>query len=247
VRPNKFPAGKTRSQNARKSGKDRIGIQRESALHRALKFRYTGETGKTEEALGAYVCDGVTEEGEIIEVQTGSFGPLRRKARDLTTHGPVRIVHPVILTKHIETFGPEGEALRKRKSPRRGSEWDLFKYLLYAPELALLPGLSIELALIDVLEKRVLDGKGSWRRKGASISGRELTGWHGSFCLRSLKDYYRFVPFARGECFTARDLAEKAGIDPRLAQKTLYVLTKIGAVQRTGKKGNAYRYKKKGQ
>ncbi|MDR3192697.1 MAG: hypothetical protein LBT87_06490 [Treponema sp.] len=247
MRPNKPPGGKTEPSEARKGGKDRIGTQRESALHRALKFHYAGETGKTEEILGAYVCDGVTGEGEIIEVQTGSFGPLRRKARDLTAHGPVRIVHPVIVTKYIETFGPEGERLRKRKSPRRGSEWDLFKHLLYAPELALLPGLSIELALIDVLEKRILDGKGSWRRKGASITGRELTGWHGSLCLKGLKDYYRFAPFTRGECFTARDLAEKAGINPALAQKTLYVLTKIGAVQRTGKKGNAYRYEKKGQ
>jgi hypothetical protein len=246
VGPDKPPAGKIKSRDAQKGGKYRIGTQRESALHRDLKFRYAGETGKTEEILGAYVCDGVTGEGEIIEVQTGSFGPLRRKVRELAAQRPVRIVHPVILTKHIETFSPEGEVLRKRKSPRRGSEWDLFKQLLYAPELVLLPGLSIELALIDVLEKRILDGKGSWRRKGASIAERELAGWHGSLCLRGLRDYYRFVPFGRGE-FTARDLAEKAGIDPGLAQKTLYVLTKIGAVQRTGKKGNAYRYKKKGR
>jgi hypothetical protein len=246
VQTDKPPAGKTRFQDAEKSGKNRIGTQKESALHEALKFRYAGETGKTEETLGTYVCDGVTGEGEIIEVQTGSFGPLRRKVRELAARGPVRIVHPVILTKHIETSDPEGKILRKRKSPRRGSEWDLFKHLLYAPELVLLPGLSIELALIDVLEKRILDGKGSWRRRGASITGRELADWHGSLCLRGLKDYYRFVPFGQRE-FTSRDLAEKAGIAPGLAQKTLYVLTKIGVVQRTGKKGNAYRYQKKRQ
>ncbi|MDR0450596.1 MAG: hypothetical protein LBH26_04955 [Treponema sp.] len=228
-------------------GKDSIGTRKESALHRVLKFRYAGECGKTEESLDGYVCDAVTREGEIIEVQTGSFGPLRGKIRDLIARGPVRIVHPVILAKYIETFGPGGESLRKRKSPRRGSEWDLFKNLLYAPELALLPGLSIELALIDVLEKRILDGKGSWRRKGASIAGRELSGWHGSLCLESLKDYYRFVPFVRGEEFTARELAEKARIKPALAQKALYVLNRIGAVQRAGKQGKAYRYKKKGQ
>ncbi|MDR0998131.1 MAG: hypothetical protein LBL70_03610 [Treponema sp.] len=237
----------TKGGHTQKGGKDRIGTQKESALHRALKFRYAGETGKTEEILGDYVCDCVTGEGEIIEVQTGSFGPLREKVRNLIARGPVRIVHPVILTKHIETFGAGGERLRKRKSPRRGTQWDLFKHLLYAPELVLLPGLSIELALIDVLEKRILDGKGSWRRKGASIAGRELAGWHGSLCLEGLKDYYRFIPFSGEEGFTVRDLAEKAGIDPGLAQKTLYVLTKIGAVQRTGKKGNAYRYEKKGQ
>jgi hypothetical protein len=233
------------AENKPPDGKNRIGTRKESALHRALKFRYAGEAGKTEEALGDYVCDGVTGEGEIIEVQTGSFGPLRDKARDLTALAPVRIVHPIVVGKQIETFGPEGKSLRKRKSPRRGSEWDLFKHLLYAPEIALLPGLSIELALIDVLEKRILDGKGSWRRKGASIAGRELAAWHGSLCLRGLKDYYRFVPFARGEGFTVRDLAEKAGIDPGLARKTLYVLAKIGVVKQAGKRGRAYLYKKR--
>jgi hypothetical protein len=238
---------KGRRSGTQGGGKGSIGTRRESTLHRALKFRYTGEGGKTEKSLGDYVCDGLTRKGEIIEVQTGSFGPLRDKVRNLSAWGPVRIVHPVIVNKYIETFDDQGKSLRKRKSPRRGSEWDLFKHLLYAPELALLPGLSIELALIDVLEKRVLDGKGSWRRKGASVTDRELTDWHGSLCLRGLKDYGRFVPFSRREGFTVRDLAEKARIAPALAQKTLYVLTKIGAVERTGKRGNAYCYKKKGQ
>jgi hypothetical protein len=244
AKPSTETAGRPGTQ---KGGKDRIGTRKESDLHRTLKFRYAGEAGKTEESLGNYVCDGVTAEGEIIEVQTGSFGPLRKKVPDLTAYGPVRIIYPVIVTKYIETFGLGGESLRKRKSPRRGSEWDLFKHLLYAPELALLPRLSIELTLIDVLEKRILDGKGSWRKKGASIAGKELAGWHGSLCLEGLKDYYRFVPFAWGEGFTTQDLAEKARIHPGLARKTLYVLNKIGAVQRTGRKGNAYRYEKKRQ
>jgi hypothetical protein len=220
-----------------------IGTRKESSLHNALKFRYTGTDGETEKSMGDYVCDGLTPEGEIIEVQTGSFGPLRDKARELAAFGPVRIIHPIIINKYIETLNIEGEVLRRRKSPRKGSEWDLFKNLLYAPELAATPGLSIELALIDVLEQRVEDGKGSWRRKGASISGRELAGWHSSLCLSSAKDYSRFLPFASGEEFTTRDLAAKARINAALAGKTLYVLSKIGIAERVGKKGNSFLYK----
>jgi hypothetical protein len=149
-----------------------IGTWRESALHRALKFRYTGRNGRTEEAYGGYVCDGVTETGEIIEVQTGSFGPLKEKAGKLAARGPLRIVHPVIVTKYIETYSAGGTLIRRRKSPRRGSAWDLFRNLLYAPELPLLKGLAVELAFIDVVEKRVQDGRGSWRRGGpASPAG----------------------------------------------------------------------------
>jgi hypothetical protein len=220
-----------------------IGTRKESSLHNALKFRYAGTGGETEKSMGDYVCDGVTPEGEIIEVQTGSFGPLKDKVRELAAFGPVRIIHPIIINKYIETFDAAGHLLRKRKSPRKGSEWDLFKNLLYAPELAAVPGLCIELALIDVLEQRKEDGKGSWRRKGASISGRELAAWHSSVSLGALKDYYRFLPFASKEEFTTRDLAKKARIRPALAGKTLYVLTKIGITERVGKKGNSFLYK----
>jgi hypothetical protein len=222
-----------------------IGTQKESSLHNALKFRYTGSGGETEKPLGDYVCDGLTADGEIIEVQTGSFGPLKDKARELAALGPVRIIHPVVITKYIETLNSEGESLRRRKSPRKGSEWDLFKNLIHAPDLAGIPGLTIELALRDVLEKRMEDGKGSWRRRGASITGRELLSWHSSVSLGSLKDYYRFLPFTAKEEFTSGELAKKAKIPANLAGKTLYVLTRIGIIERTGQKGRSFLYKKR--
>jgi hypothetical protein len=223
-----------------------IGTRRESGLHRALKFRYSGQNGHTEQVFGDYVCDCVTESGEIIEIQTGSFGPLREKVKKLTVQGPVRIVHPVIITKYIETYDAKGTLLRTRKSPRRGSPWDIFKNLLYAPEIPLLKGLSVELALIDVLERRIQDGKGSWRRGGASIAGRELAGWHDSIVLKQPRDYRRFVPMPRGQDFTVRSLSEQTGIPEALARKTLYVLNKMQIVERTGKSGRLYRYRIRG-
>jgi hypothetical protein len=220
-----------------------IGTRRESALHRALKFRYSGQNGRVEQVLGDYVCDGITETGEIIEVQTGSFGPLKEKAGKLAAQGPLRIVHPVIIAKYIETYDRDGTLIRRRKSPRRGSAWDLFRGLLYAPELPLLKGLCVELALIDVVEKRIQDGKGSWRRGGASIAGRELAAWRDSIVLKKLTDYRRFIPLARDQDFTVHSLAEKADISVELARKTLYVLNKMGVVERTGKEGRTFTYR----
>jgi hypothetical protein len=223
-----------------------IGTLRESGLHRALKFRYCGENGRTEQVLGDYVCDGLTETGEIIEVQTGSFGPLKDKAEKLAARGPLRIVHPVIIIKYIETYDAEGTLIRRRKSPRRGGAWDLFHSLLYAPELPLLKGLTIELALIDVLEKRIRDGRGSWRRGGTSIAGRELAAWRDSIVLEKPRDYRRFIPAALDGDFTSAALAEGAEISPALARKTLYVLTRMGVVERTGKAGRAFTYRRRG-
>lgn len=196
----------------------------------------------TEAVVAGFVADGISGNGECIEVQTGSFGPLREKAKQLAAEGGLRIIHPVIVNKHIEVFDEGGTWLYRRKSPRRGNPWDLFKALIYAPELPLIPGLRIELALVDVTEKRVQDGKGSWRRKGASIAARELTVWHEAVILESPKDYLRFLPFTNNEEFTTPMLAKETGISVNLAGKTLYVLARIGLVKRIGKQRNAFLY-----
>jgi hypothetical protein len=219
-----------------------IGTKKESELHRALKFHYSGYEGITETVVGGYVCDAQTSSGEIIEVQTGSFGPLRQKAKFLAESGKVRIIHPIIVQKHIELYNNEGKLIHRRKSPRAGSVWDLFNALIYAPELPLLPRLAVELALVDIVEKRIDDGAGSWRRKGVSIAGRSLGAWRQSLILQKPKDYRIFIPFKGKEPFTVRSLALAAGISVPIARKTVYVLSKMGLIERAGKQGNAIIY-----
>jgi hypothetical protein len=223
-----------------------IGTEGESKLHRTLKFQYAGEGGQTEIPLKGYVCDGVTGEGEYIEIQTGSFKPLRAKLEKIAEAGPVRIIHPIILTKYIELFDQGGTLVSRRKSPRKGTVWDLFKALVYAPDIPGLPGITIELALVEASEQRVRDGRGSWRRRGVSIIGRELLVHHGSVPLTGPGDYRRFVPFGEDETFTARSLGDRAGIHNALAGKTLYVLTRLSITERIGKEGRAWLYRLSG-
>ncbi len=223
-----------------------IGTERESALHAALKARYAGPGGRTEVETGAFVCDALTAGGEYVEVQTGSLGPLRDKAAFLAGSAPLRIVHPIIARRCIETYGPDGELLRRRTSPRKGSPWDLFAALIHAPLLPATRNLTVELAVVEVLEKRMLDGKGSWRRRGARIIGKELTACRETIVLKGPEDYRRFIPYAEGEAFTVKDLAERDdGPAEALARKALYVLHKLGLVDRVGKRGNAWLYIRK--
>ncbi|MDR0497761.1 MAG: hypothetical protein LBH42_09115 [Treponema sp.] len=219
-----------------------IGTKKESSLHQSLKFRYSDTT---EVMIGNYVCDGQTGKGEIIEVQTGSFGPLKKKVKALAKTGKVRIIHPIIAQKHIELYDKEGNLLHRRKSPRKGNLWDLFGALVHAPELCFHKNLTIELAVVDISEKRVNDGKGSWRRKGVRITDRHLGAWHHSVVLKSRKDYYQFIPFKKSESFTVRDFREKAGLNASLAGKAIYVLAKIGIIEQTGKQGRAFVYKRR--
>ena len=222
-----------------------IGMMSESSLHRALKLLYSGSQGETETPACGYICDGRTRGGELIEVQCGSFGPLKEKLETLTKKNKVRVIHPIIVQKHIELYDASGCLLHRRKSPRKGSAWDLFKVLLYAPELPLLKNLTIELAFVETIEKRTDDGKGSWWRRGIRVSDRALGGVSSSLVLSKLKDYYQFIPFKKNEVFTACNLAKKARIDARLARKTLYVLTRIGLAEHTGKVKQAFTYERR--
>jgi len=225
--------------------KTSIGTKNESELHRFLKYQYSGLDGVTEKLVGGYVCDGQTSEGEIIEVQTGSFGPLKEKVKDLTENCKVRIIHPIVIQKYIELYDKDEKFVHRRKSPRKGNAWDFFKALIYAPELPLLPRLTVELALVDIVEKRIDDGAGSWRRKGVSIAGRSIYALRQSLVLQKPNDYRQFIPFKKSEPFTVHDLALAAGISVSVAGKTVYALSKMGLIEKAGKQGNAIVYVKR--
>jgi hypothetical protein len=228
--------------------KPHIGSLNESSLHRTLKYQYTGPGGKTEVAAGDFVADGIKADGEYIEVQTGSFAPLLKKVKHFSTHGKVRIIHPIAIKKMIEVYKPsksKNTLLYRRRSPKKGSSWNVFDALIHAPKLPLIRGVTIEIVLVDITEKRVKDGKGLGRRKEISKKDRELTAWHESIHLKKPADYLRFIPFKKTEEFTTTLLAKHTGIDTDTARKALYVLTQLKVVKRTGKKGNSWVYVRK--
>ncbi len=223
---------------------NRIGEARESSLHASLKIRYAGIDGDTETSVGGYVCDALRADGVLVEIQTGSFAPLKDKIPALAKERAVRIIHPVPRERIIEVREPDGTLIRSRKSPKKGSPWDLFAALVYAPLLPLVGRVSIEIAMTEETETRKNDGKGSWRRKGVSIADRKLRAVRESIVLADIGDYRMFVPAELLEPFSAKDLAGSASIKADLARKALYVLTRIGIVERSGAKGNTKLYRR---
>jgi hypothetical protein len=216
-----------------------IGVTNESSLHRQLKTFYAGEGGKTEIPACGYVCDCVNSSGDIIEIQTGSFAPLLKKLTRLSVENRIKIVHPIIEEKRIALYDACNTLIRLRKSPKKGCKWDIFNALIHAPLLPLLPNLSIELAVVDVIEERAADGKGSWRRGGISIRDKFLRQYKRSISLGCLTDYLQFVPFNQNETFTAAALAGKTHIKLTLARKTIYALQRINVIEQTGKSGRS--------
>ncbi|MCL1815424.1 MAG: hypothetical protein FWG27_06365 [Treponema sp.] len=218
-----------------------IGTENESSLHRSLKFRYA-KKGETETTREGYVCDAIGEKGEAIEIQTGNFGALKKKLPALAKNGRVRLIYPVVVKKIIELYGSDGVLLRRKKSPRSGTIWDIFKELIYAPALVGLKNLAVEIVLVDVIEHRRDDGKGSWRRRGISIEDRILENCRESIVLKKKADWkLHFLPL-EGEC-TVKSLAQKAKIRLDIARKTFYTLEKAGFLKRTKKQGRSWLYR----
>ena len=217
-----------------------IGTENEKSLHRSLKFHYG--PGNTEKKRSGYVCDAIGADGEAIEIQTGNFSALKKKLPALAKTGKVRLVYPVIVNKTLELYNVNGSLLSRRKSPKKGSAWEIFNELVYAPALIKLRRLTIEIVLVDAVERRRDDGKGSWRRKGISIEDRILKNCREKIVFKRKSDWLHYFLPVQGE-FTAKTLALEAKINPVLARKTVYTLEKAGFLEKLHKQGRSWLYR----
>lgn len=219
-----------------------INTWNESLLHEELKDLYCGETGMKEVAIGGSICDVVRSDGSIIEVQTSSIGKLKPKLERLLRDHALELVHPVAKNSTIETYNPDGSLKSRRKSPKHGTIFQIFAELTGVYQLLDNPNLTLTIVLADILEIRIADGTGSWRRKGIRLDDRKLLKIHETVSFSSLSDYRRLLPDSLPDAFTTADLAA-AGAG-RHAGKMAWVLRKIGIIEMTGKQGRAYQYRR---
>ncbi|MBN1121996.1 MAG: hypothetical protein JXJ17_13025 [Anaerolineae bacterium] len=197
-----------------------------------------------EKKVGSYFVD-IVRGGQLIEIQTRHFHAIRRKLKVLVKDHPVRLVYPVVTRKWIVKLAGDGETqLDRRKSPQRNSVYTVFRELVSFPALVSHPNLTIEVVFVHIDEVRVDDGRGSWRRKGWSIVDTRLLEVEGQVRLHTVGDWRALLPDDLEDPFTTRDLSEAIGERLRLAQSMAYCLYEMGAVERVGKRGNAYLYER---
>src|SRR5262245_61818440 len=115
-----------------------IGTLNEGALHAQLKDWYRRSGDRVEQVVDGFVVDLVRSD-LLVEIQTGSFAPLRRKLELLTRHHRVRLVAPLPLVRTITRLTDEGEPLSARRSPRRGRIEHVFERLVSLPSLLSCP------------------------------------------------------------------------------------------------------------
>jgi hypothetical protein len=214
-----------------------IGTQNEGSLHASLKEYYRQPGDICEGHVDGYLID-VIQPGRLVEIQTRNFSAIKGKLANLLQNHKVQLVHPITVRRHILRVAPEtGEVLSRRKSPKRGSIYDLFAELVSIPHLLLHPNLTMEAALVVEEEIRCDDGQGSWRRRGVSIVDRLLVEVVETRTFHSGGDYLALLPEDLPTQFTNKDLAGSLGIAVPKARMVTYTLKHAGLIREVGKRG----------
>lgn len=215
----------------------------ENSLHLALKRYFAGETGQQEVWVDGFLID-VVQDDLLIEVQTRSFSSIKQKLSVLLPTHKILLVHPVPVLKWIVHRSVDGETLlTRRKSPRKGRLEHLFAELIRFPEFINHPNLSICLVLTHEEEIRCQDGRGSWRRKGASIVDRSLLEIKSVHLFVNADDFRKLLPANLEQPFTNRALAKACGLRIELARKMTYCLRQMGVIEVDGKRQREVLYK----
>ena len=221
-----------------RTGTPGIGTLNEGALHAQLKDWYRRGGDRIEQLVDGFVVD-LVRGNLLVEIQTGSFAPLRRKLDVLTERHRVRLVAPLPLARRIIRLSDEGEVLSTRRSPRRGRVEDIFNLLVSIPSLLCSPRFELELILTHQDELRVHRQGQAYRRHGWVVVGRRLVSVERCLRLASPGDAADLLPPGLPELFDTAELAEAAALERRLAQQMTYCLRAMGVLDTAGKRGNA--------
>lgn len=215
-----------------------IGTRNEGSLHASLKEYYHQPGDIVEGSVDGYVID-LVQADRLVEIQTTNFGAMKGKLVHLLQSHQVHLVYPIAAERQLVLVAPEtGELLNARKSPKKGTIYDLFSELVRIPHLLPHPRLTVEALLVIDQEIRCADGQGSWRRRGVSIVDRRLVEVVEQRSFVTAKDYLGVLPQGLLGPFTNKELALACKIKVPQARKVTYTLKKAGFLTEVGKTGN---------
>ena len=213
----------------------------ENSLHAAIKDHLLLPGDRFEGKIDGYIID-IIREAYLVEIQTKNFYALKPKLSSLLDNHQVNIVHPIAKQKWIIRVNGDGKVLSRRKSPKRGTLYDVFNQLIYIPQFLNHPNLSISVLMIDQEDILCDNGKGSWRRKGWGLVDQRLRKVHEIFDFHSLEDLVTLVDRNLPASFSNAELAGSLGCPVQLARKITYTLHHADYLVRAGKKGRAILY-----
>ena len=209
---------------------------REGPLHAAVKTMLAAPGDRLEVPVGRFVIDLIRADGELVEVQTGGFGPLVAKLDALLDRHRFRIVHPVAAQRRIVRVDEHGEVLSMRRSPKRGTVVEVFDKLTAFPSLLTHPNLTVEVLLLGEDHIRAAEPV-TVRRRTRDPGARHLRELLARIELRGADDVVHALPPLPARPFSTREFASLLGCSTLLAQRTAYCLRAINVIEPAGNRG----------
>lgn len=215
-----------------------IGTLSERTLHAELKKRLEPDESLHEQPVGSSVADILYPDGRIIEIQTRGFSALKKKLPPLLESHDITVVWPAPREKYLSWIDPEsGEVTSRRKSPKRGTPYEVFGELRWIADLTAHPRLTFRIIMVDVEEYRMLDGWSHDHKRGSHRAERIPTAYGEEYLAGGEHGWAALIPPGLAEEFTVKEYAAAAHILKSHAQHAIYVLRHAGAVEACGMRG----------
>lgn len=236
-----------------------INTLNETHLHKTLKNIYALQNpqSKTEEKIDSYIADIVTEEKNIIEIQTANLAKLLPKIKFFTeSKKNITVVYPLITTKYIETLNPKTQKKTKRKSPKKQTIYSLFKELTALHSILLNKYFTLEVLEITMTEERqttsvAVQSKNKRRRfkKEWIKTGKRLESIDKKYIFKTKQNYLKLLPKGLNETFTVKDVLlklkeNKVSITENETRLMLWVFTHAKIIKLIGKEQRKNLYSK---
>lgn len=217
-----------------------IGTLNESALHKSFKELYAERGDEIECPVGDYIVD-IKKTDRIVEIQTSNLHRVVPKIYDLLRDHVLDLVYPIAARTTISKTLENGN-VQRRKSPKRGTIFDIFAALVSGPEIVLHPNFSLEVPLIHEEQVRVYDSSKAWRKRHWVTVERKLIEPLDTYRFIDAHDLLSLFKKRVPTTFTSKHVSENMCITRRLAQQALYCLRRCEVIGAVGKERNEIIY-----
>ena len=158
----------------------------------------------------------------------------------------VTLVHPLARVKYISWLNPEtGELVKRNKSPfsetPRNGIAELRPFLPFLED----PRFSVLFPLVELEEFRLLDGWGRGGKRGSHRYELIPLSLYDTCMVTCGADIMAYFPDGLPEEFVSKDFQKATRLAGYALYDTLAIYETLGAIERCGKRGNAYLYRKK--
>lgn len=230
---------------AKTQGANGIGTMAEKSVHATLKYYFAPNEKYHEVKIGTFIAD-ICMDGEIIEIQTRQFYSMKKKLETyLINDYDVTIVYPVCEENTIIWIDTETGELSKSRKVKQKKKYNQILVEMYGIRELLTDGrIHFAIVKLETEDYRYLDGFGKDKKIRATKTDKYPVDLIDDIRIDGIEDYKMFLPEDLPDRFDAKTFGKLTGLSGGDENTGLRVLETVGVVQKEGKEGRKFIYKR---